>query len=105
MAHRKMILTQAGVQSYRTRMLVGDPITLGASDARRLERLGWVEKPARRARRPRLDHDGNGSAGGSVTATGDDLPALRAVYRAKLGKNPFNGWDAATLKAKIAEEG
>jgi hypothetical protein len=102
MAHRKMILTQAGVQAYRTRMLVGDPITLGASDARRLERLGWVEEPTRRPRRPQLDHDRNGREGGSVSATGDDLPALRAEYRAKVGRNPFNGWDAATLREKIA---
>lgn len=33
---------------------------------------------------------------------GDDLAALRALYQEKLGKRPFNGWDAATLRAKIA---
>lgn len=33
---------------------------------------------------------------------GDDLKALRAEYKAKLGKNPFNGWSAAELQEKIA---
>ncbi|WP_313444515.1 hypothetical protein [Brevundimonas sp.] len=33
----------------------------------------------------------------------DDLPALRDAYKSKLGKRPFNGWDADTLRAKIAE--
>lgn len=33
----------------------------------------------------------------------DDLSSLRAEYQRKLGKRPFNGWDAATLKQKIAE--
>lgn len=32
----------------------------------------------------------------------DDINALRAEYKAKLGKSPFNGWNAATLKEKIA---
>lgn len=100
MAHRKMILTQAGVQSYRTRMLVGDPVTLSASDARRLERIGWVEEPRRR--RPQLDHDRNGKAGGSSKQDGYDIAALRAAYFEKFGKRPFNGWDADTLREKIA---
>lgn len=31
-----------------------------------------------------------------------DLSALRAAYEKALGKRPFNGWDAATLREKIA---
>jgi hypothetical protein len=31
------------------------------------------------------------------------VPALRQEYQAKFGKKPFNGWDAATLREKIAE--
>jgi hypothetical protein len=31
-----------------------------------------------------------------------DLAAARAEYEAKLGKKPFNGWDAKTLREKIA---
>src|SRR5688572_12586563 len=52
MAHRKMILTQAGAQVYRTRMLsAGDPVTLGAGDARLFAKHGWAEEPIKRARR------------------------------------------------------
>lgn len=32
---------------------------------------------------------------------GEDLAALRAAYKEKLGKAPFYGWDAATLREKI----
>ena len=33
---------------------------------------------------------------------GDDMVALRKQYQAVLGKKPFAGWDAETLKTKIA---
>ena len=33
---------------------------------------------------------------------GDDLTALRAEYQAKVGKKPFHGWGAETLREKIA---
>jgi hypothetical protein len=36
-------------------------------------------------------------------ASADDLPALRAAYLEKVGKKPFNGWDADTLKTKLAQ--
>ncbi|WP_457812343.1 hypothetical protein [Sinorhizobium meliloti] len=32
-----------------------------------------------------------------------DLPALRKEYQKVSGKRPFNGWDAETLRSKIAE--
>ena len=32
----------------------------------------------------------------------EDLAALRAEYEAKVGKRPFMGWDADTLREKIA---
>lgn len=35
--------------------------------------------------------------------TADDLEQLRAEYQAALGKKPYHGWDAATLREKIAE--
>ncbi|WP_144223460.1 hypothetical protein [Mesorhizobium amorphae] len=47
-------------------------------------------------------------AGDAATPVGDDeqakaeLAAARADYEVKLGKKPFMGWDAATLRAKIA---
>jgi hypothetical protein len=68
---------------------------------------GWTLRPdgepeAGGTDKPQLDHDKDGGAGGSVTAPGD-LTALRAEYKRVLGKKPFNGWDADTLKAKIEE--
>lgn len=33
----------------------------------------------------------------------DEMTALRAEYFEKLGKRPFNGWDADTLHAKMTE--
>lgn len=33
----------------------------------------------------------------------DERKALREAYAKKAGKKPFAGWDAATLKAKIAD--
>lgn len=32
----------------------------------------------------------------------DDLPVLRATYKAVFGKKPFGAWDAATLRQKLA---
>lgn len=51
-----------------------------------------------------LDHDQNGRRGGSPKPdVSDELTALRSAYQETVGKRPFNGWDADTLKAKIAE--
>lgn len=33
-----------------------------------------------------------------------DINALRDLYEQVVGKKAFNGWDAATLSAKIAEK-
>lgn len=51
-----------------------------------------------------LDHDGDGVEGGSKAPEGDkdDLKALREEYEFKLGKKPFPGWNAETLRAKMA---
>lgn len=57
-----------------------------------------------RAALPQLDHDGDGEPGGS-TAPADpkeELDALRARYKQLAGKGFFPGWDAQTLRAKIA---
>lgn len=37
------------------------------------------------------------------TAPEPDIVAVRAEYRDKLGKAPFNGWNIATLRKKIDE--
>lgn len=36
-------------------------------------------------------------------APADDLSALREEYFEVVGKRPYHGWDAATLRAKIDE--
>lgn len=33
----------------------------------------------------------------------DDLAELRATYQEKVGKRAYHGWDADTLRGKIAE--
>jgi len=88
MAHRQVIATRTG--RYGTRMLTaGDELTLPGPAARAMIALGRA-KPKREA--PQAD-----KAGAS------DLVALRAEYQEKLGKRPFNGWDADTLREKIAD--
>ena len=36
-------------------------------------------------------------------ASDDDLSALRAEYQEAVGKKAYHGWDADTLREKIAE--
>lgn len=51
-----------------------------------------------------LDHDGDGQKGGSVAPPKtEDLAPLRAEYEATVGRRPFMGWDADTLRQKIAD--
>lgn len=53
---------------------------------------------------PQLDHDGDGKPGGSTSGgDGDDMKALRQEYQEVVGKKAFAGWDADTLRAKMAE--
>jgi hypothetical protein len=40
-----------------------------------------------------------------VNTEDDALTALRAQYQDVVGKRPFHGWDADTLRQKIAEAG
>lgn len=105
MAAKTMQITEAGAarSRYRTRMLVADEVvTMDGPTARLNERMGWaVPYKAKKAKRPQLDHDQNGEEGGSKSAEGD-LTALRAEYLEKIGKRAFNGWDADTLREKIA---
>jgi ribosome-binding protein aMBF1 (putative translation factor) len=71
-------------QSYMTRALrAQDP-----RYARILGKLGY----GRRDMQARQDHDPE-----------DELKALREQYQDVVGKRPYHGWDAETLKAKIAE--
>lgn len=54
---------------------------------------------------PLLRSIGKSKAATSSTkpAASDDLTALRVEYQDVVGKRPFHGWDADTLKTKIAE--
>jgi hypothetical protein len=92
--------------TYGTRRLKAEDGFQAADrgQARLLTALGrarLVEPEAPRAKRPQLDHDHNGKEGGARKQPGDLAP-LRAEYEAVVGKKPFNGWDAATLREKIA---
>lgn len=64
---------------------------------------GKIEASEGDAPLPQLDHDGDGKPGGSISATGDDIKALRALYRETIGKAAFNGWNADELRRRIAE--
>jgi len=69
---------------------------MGLASFNRMRRL--------KAKRDPLDHDGDGKKGGAPKPTDDagDLATLRADYEAKIGRKPFMGWDAKTLREKIA---
>lgn len=69
----------------------------------------WLDHPAEAGPEPvtakfaALDADGDGKPGGSPKLEQtDELVALRGEYKRLLGKKPFNGWDAVTLREKIA---
>jgi hypothetical protein len=81
----KVDLTATKDFTYNTRRLVaGDPFQARNSlDARILTRVRKVAAP------------------GGVKAR-DDISEVRKEYLDKFGKRPFNGWDIATLREKIA---
>lgn len=88
MAHRKVYSTGG---RYGTRMMTaGEPLTLSGPNARLMLALGKVSD--KRSRKLRTE----------PVQSADERPALRAAYKIKFGKNPFGGWDAATLREKIA---
>lgn len=86
MAHKDMTVVRTG--RYGTRMLTaGEAINLDGPQARLMTALGWVEEGKPRRAKP----------------AGEDIAVVRAEYEAKMGKRPFNGWDIATLREKMAE--
>lgn len=52
-----------------------------------------------------MDHDLDGRKGGASKPVDapDVMGAMRSEYEEKVGRRPFMGWDAATLKQKIAD--
>lgn len=85
----KMIAAKGFTYATR-RLLPEDPFTARTrGDARALQALG-------KARYATADASAD-------LKTEDERPALRHRYEQLLGKKPFAGWDADTLRAKIAE--
>ncbi|WP_056353485.1 hypothetical protein [Sphingomonas sp. Root1294] len=53
---------------------------------------------------PQLDHDKDGEPGGSTSpSASDELKAVRAEYKAKMGKNFFPAWDVAELRRRMGD--
>lgn len=87
---------------YNTRRLLPDePFEAKPRDARVLVAIGKARPATETApaserrlhRRPQAQ---------PTAATHDDLKAVRADYERVVGKRPFNGWDVATLRQKMA---
>lgn len=93
MAHREVKITRTG--RYGTRMLTaGERITVSGPEARALialKRAKEVAEPVRQEAKP------------AEFTEADELTDLRAEYRKKIGKQPYHGWEAGTLREKIAE--
>lgn len=76
--------------TYATRRLkADDAFEASRSDARVLTALGRARLVEGEVKKP-------------APAPADERDALRAAYQTKVGKRPFMGWDADTLRAKIA---
>lgn len=54
---------------------------------------------------PVIHPDAHAAAPNAAEEAPDDLAALRAEYQEVVGKRAFHGWDADTLRQKIAEAG
>lgn len=92
MADKSLKVIRSG--RYGTRMLTaGDPLTLSGPKARAAIALGWVEEAKPRKTNPAAP----------APVVPDERAELRAAYVAKFDKRPFPGWDAETLRAKLAE--
>jgi hypothetical protein len=63
---------------------------------------GWMLRPDSEPGPDPLDHDRDGAKGGSEAQSGEAVQVLRAEYQRLIGKRPFNGWNEAVLREKIA---
>jgi hypothetical protein len=91
--------------TYGTRRLkAGDEFTAPRRDADLLNKIGRARLVEATDKPDPLDHDKDGKKGGSPKSeASDEMAALRSEYQSLVGKRPFHGWDAETIKAKIAE--
>lgn len=74
-----------------------------------MKRSGYMDR-ALRSRDPRfarilgrLGYRRRDMVAETPAAQTDDLSALRDEYLEVVGKRPYHGWDAATLRARIDE--
>lgn len=89
---------------YRTRMMVpGQNFRVkNEREARVLVHLKRAERVDNADRYVALD-DARAKVGlPALSKVTEDINALRVEYLGKIGRRPFNGWDAETLKEKIA---
>jgi len=85
--------------TYATRRLKAGDLFHARTSAD--ERVLIALKRARRAARPATEPEEEDEATQDDGA--GDIQQLRAAYRAKTGKRPYHGWDAAALTVKISE--
>lgn len=93
----KLEMTATKNLRYATRQLkAGDGFVASKRDALILAALGRAEYGTRVIEAV--------DAPKKAEASGDDgMKALREEYQRVVGKKPFGGWDAETIKAKMAE--
>lgn len=104
MARKEMIVTVPG--RYGTRMLkAGDTLVVPEPTARALMAIGKAElksKAKKAARQSAVEQaPPPAEPDQEPDQESDELTELRAEYTDKIGKRPYHGWDAATLREKI----
>lgn len=83
------LIATKGLRYGTRRLLAEDDFTAPKRDARLLVAIGKARYRTEDAR-------------AAPAPAPDDLKALRESYKTATGKKPFGGWDAATLREKIA---
>lgn len=91
----KTTLIAAKPMTYATRRLLpGDSFDAKPADARVLIAIGKAREP-----RPAAPLPNPGSVAEDAARK-----SLRRDYEAKFGRKPFQGWDSAELKKRLASE-
>lgn len=92
--------------TYKTRRLQADDLfEARPRDARILQAIGKAkEAPAKAEKAPRYVpvDERRATMDDTHRPADDDRAALREEYTEVVGKKPFGGWDAETLREKIA---
>lgn len=81
----------------------GGQRTVRASIGRRLVRVGIAREVEIEKSGTYMTRDMRAQPVPAADPTDGDLAALRAEYQEAVGKRAFHGWDADTLREKIAE--